>query len=89
MSIKDLPKDKIKHIVGCLALTLAIGYLSPLNSINSAAAAFLVAFIKEVVWDLWLKRGTFDEKDMAANLIGCMAGLVALESGTLASMAGG
>jgi len=62
-------RDKQIHILTCFIGTLLISiWLEPL----CAAIGFFVFFsiVKELIYDFFLKRGSFDYKDLIANSVG-------------------
>jgi hypothetical protein len=68
-----LGKDKVAHIMICMLGTLGC---SMLTAPWIAAVGFFLLFtiIKEVVYDLILKKGQFDWLDIVANAVGCGLG---------------
>lgn len=64
-----IPLDKQLHFLGS-ALLMCMGYLL----FNSIVLAFLLSLslgvLKELVWDLWMKKGEPDIYDVVYNIIG-------------------
>lgn len=60
--------DKIKHYNFCYDLTAK--FPLPLRPVAGLLVFFAVSFLKEIVWDLFLKKGNFDTLDLFANLSG-------------------
>lgn len=54
--------DKWKHFVAGFVISTA-GYIL-INIWAGIALAVFVGFAKDVIWDLWLKKGTYDPKDI-------------------------
>jgi len=68
-----LPRDKALH-AGLSAI--AVTAVAPVVGIGLAlVAVFGLGLAKEVVWDLWLGRGTFDWWDLAADVLGIALGV--------------
>lgn len=64
--------DGLAHIVCCAALCGLLSLLLPLWVAIIATAAVGVA--KELVWDLWLGKGSPSWKDLLCDLIGIAIG---------------
>jgi len=63
-----MPKDKQKHFLAGLALSILAGLLfCPLTGLIVAA---VVGALKEIVWDWLLKRGTPEFLDFVATALG-------------------
>ena len=72
-----MPKDKQKHLLAGLALSLLAGLLfCPL--IGLATAAVVGAF-KEIVWDWLLKKGAPELLDFLATVAGGVIGYALLK----------
>ena len=65
-------QDGLLHILCCIVLVSVIDIVLPLWVAVLITAA--VAVGKELVWDLWLGKGTFDKKDLLCDLIGIAIG---------------
>ena len=71
-----MPKDKQKHLLAGLALSILAGLLfCPLIGL---AAAAVVGALKEIVWDWWLKKGTPEFMDFVATVAGGVVGYALL-----------
>jgi hypothetical protein len=71
-----MPKDKQKHLLAGLALSLLAGLLfCPLISLATAA---VVGALKEIIWDWLLKKGTPEFLDFVATVLGGVLGAVIL-----------
>ncbi len=67
-------KDKIKHLLAGLALSILTGLLfCPLIGLATAA---VVGALKETIWDWLLKRGTPEFMDFVATVAGGVIGYV-------------
>lgn len=42
----------------------------------AVCAAVLCGLAKEFVWDKWMKKGTFDRKDLMADAAGAVLGIL-------------
>lgn len=71
-----MPKDKQKHLLAGLALAIIAGLLF-CPRIGLATAAVIGA-LKEIIWDLLLKRGTPEWLDFMATVVGGVVGYTLL-----------
>lgn len=67
-----LGRDGLLHIVCCALLVGIIGLIAPLWV--AIVATVVVGVAKELVWDKWLGKGTFDWKDLLCDLVGILIG---------------
>lgn len=74
-------KEKILNWVGTdglLHIICSVIIVSVLNVLLPLWAAVLITAIvgigKEFIWDKWLKRGTFEKKDLLCDLVGIVIG---------------
>ena len=72
-----LQKDKIKHILVSCGLVISISIFK--GVIIGLVATFLIGLLKEIVFDYFLKQGTYDKYDMYANIFGITCGLIILK----------
>lgn len=74
--INYIGTDGLLHILACYAIAVTAGiYLNP------GLALFVAVFcgvLKEVVWDGWMKKGSFELKDLLCDLMGAVAGFIVL-----------
>ena len=63
--------DKWLHVLCGYIIALTIGIWLPWAG---ATVGVLVAFGKELVWDKWLGKGTFEWQDINSTLVGVLAG---------------
>lgn len=70
--LKYFGQDGLAHILVSLVLCAVLGAFLPLWA--AAIIALSVGFIKELVWDMWLKRGTCDLKDVLCDVMGILLG---------------
>ena len=68
-----MTKDKLYHLIAGFAIALIFGLFNPILGLVIAVGA---GFTKDVVWDLYLKRGTFEVLDIFATVIGAIMGTV-------------
>lgn len=67
-----LGQDGLLHIVVCSILVGALNIVMPLWL--AVVITAVVGGAKEFVYDKWLKKGTFEIKDLVCNLIGILIG---------------
>ncbi len=73
-----IPKDKQKHFLAGLALSLLAGLL--FCPIVGLATAAVVGALKEIIWDWLLKKGTPELLDFVATVLGGALGAVMLHA---------
>ena len=73
-----IPKDKQKHFLAGLALSLLAGLL--FCPIVGLATAAVVGALKEIIWDWLLKKGTPEFLDFVATVLGGVLGAVILHA---------
>jgi len=73
-----IPKDKQKHFLAGLALSLLAGLL--FCPIVGLAIAAVVGALKETMWDWLLKKGTPELLDFVATVAGGALGAVILRA---------
>lgn len=66
--------DGLLHILCSLVLCALLSAFLPVWA--AAAITLLVGIGKELVWDLWLKKGTPQWKDIIADIVGIAAAAV-------------
>ncbi len=59
-----MTKDKLYHLIAGFAISLIFGLFNPIIGLIIAIS---VGVTKDVVWDLCLKRGTFEVLDIFAT----------------------
>jgi hypothetical protein len=67
-----LGQDGLLHIVVCSILVGALNIVMPLWL--AVVITAVVGVAKEFVYDKWLKKGTFEIKDLVCDLIGILIG---------------
>lgn len=65
-------QDGLLHILCSIVLVGVINLFAPLWV--AIFATFAIGLAKEIIWDKWLGRGTFDKKDLLCDLIGIIIG---------------
>ncbi len=68
-----MKKDKLYHLIAGFIIALIFGLFNPIAGLIIAVGA---GFTKDVVWDLYLKKGTFEVMDIFATVIGAIMGTV-------------
>lgn len=64
----------VLHILVSKVIVDACELFMPLWA--AVMVAVVCAAAKEFVWDKWMKKGTFDRKDMLADVAGVILGLI-------------
>lgn len=67
-----LGHDGVLHAACSSVLTSVLCWVLPVWA--AALLALAVGVGKEVVWDKWMGRGTFDRKDLVADALGVLLG---------------
>jgi hypothetical protein len=66
--------DKLKHLIsGYLIALISLLFAPPLLAFGLGCLAGLV---KDVIWDLWLKKGCFEWADIIITCVGAAAGVL-------------
>lgn len=68
--------DGLAHVLVSLVLCAVLAAFLPWWA--AVLITLVVGFIKELVWDLWLKRGTCDLKDVLCDVMGILLGVFIL-----------
>lgn len=66
--------DGLAHVLASLVLCAVLGAFLPLWA--AVIIALAVGIIKELVWDLWLKKGTAEWRDMVSDAVGILLGVL-------------
>ncbi len=73
-----MQKDKLKHAIAGVALSIVAGlFVYPLIGLATAA---VVGALKEIIWDWLLKKGTPELLDFVATVAGGVLGAVILHA---------
>lgn len=68
-------EDGLKHILASVVIVLVSQVFAPWWA--AICVAIVVGLVKEFVWDRWLKKGTFEVKDLLCDVIGILIGCLA------------
>ena len=71
--LKYFGQDGLTHILVSLVLCAVLGAFLPLWAAVLVTLAMGVA--KELVWDLWLGKGTAEWRDMVSDAVGVLLGV--------------
>lgn len=63
-------QDGLTHILVSLILCAVLEAFMPIWI--AALVTLAVGFIKELVWDMWLKKGTAEWRDIIADVVGIL-----------------
>lgn len=66
-------KDKLYHFIAGVIIALIFGLINPVLGLGMAVLAGL---LKDVVWDKFLKKGTFEVLDIFFTAVGGVIGMV-------------
>lgn len=69
-----LGQDGLLHILASVVLMNVLCLLLPLWVAIVATA--VIGIGKELVWDKWMKKGTFDRKDLLCDAAGILLGCI-------------
>lgn len=64
-------KDKYLHLIAGFVIALAVGLFNPIAGI---IAPVTIGAAKEMIWDMAMRRGTFEMLDFLATVLGGMVG---------------
>jgi hypothetical protein len=65
-------QDGLLHILCSIVLVRVIDIFFPLWV--AIIATVVIGLAKELIWDKWLGKGTFDKKDLLCDLTGIIIG---------------
>lgn len=66
--------DGCKHIVLSAIIVAVLALVFP--NWMAFVIGLIIGLVKEFVYDKFLGKGTFEKKDMIADLIGCVIGFI-------------
>lgn len=72
--LKFFGQDGLAHILASLVLCAVLGAFLPLWA--AVLVTLAVGFIKELVWDKLLKKGTAEWRDMVSDAVGVLLGVL-------------
>ena len=70
--LKYFGQDGLAHVLASLVLCAVLGAFLPLWA--AVLVTLAVGVAKELVWDLWLKEGTAEWRDMVSDAVGIALG---------------
>ena len=70
--LKYFGQDGLAHILVSLVLCAVLGAFLPLWA--AVVITLAIGIAKELVWDLWLKKGTAEWRDMVSDAVGIALG---------------
>lgn len=66
--------DGCKHIIVSVFLVSILKLFMPI--VIAAIVVFVIGIVKELVWDKYLGKGTCELKDLYANIVGVIIGIL-------------
>lgn len=72
--LKYFGQDGLAHILVSLVLCAVLGAFLPLWA--AVVITLALGFIKELVWDLWLEKGTAEWRDIVSDAVGILLGVL-------------
>ena len=72
--LKYFGQDGLTHILVSLVLCAVLGMFLPLWA--AVLITLSVGFIKELVWDLWMEKGTAEWRDIVSDAVGILLGVL-------------
>lgn len=72
--LKYFGQDGLAHIIASLVLCAVLGAFLPLWA--AVVITLAIGIAKELVWDLWLKKGTAEWRDMVSDSVGIVLGVL-------------
>lgn len=72
--ITCIGQDGLLHIVFSSLIAVVLSLFLPIWV--AAIITFAIGLAKELVYDLWLKKGTFELKDLICDAVGIIIGIL-------------
>ena len=72
--LKYFGQDGLAHILASLVLCAVLGVFLPLWA--DVIISLAVGIIKELVWDLWMEKGTAEWRDIVSDAVGILLGIL-------------
>ena len=72
--LKYFGQDGLAHILVSLVLCTVLGVFLPLWA--DVIISLAVGIIKELVWDLWMEKGTAEWRDIVSDAVGILLGVL-------------
>lgn len=66
--------DGCKHIILSSIIVIILSLFIP--KLIAALIALIIGLLKEFVYDKYMKKGTFDVKDIISNIVGIIIGVL-------------
>ena len=66
-------QDGLAHVLASLVLCAVLGAFMPLWA--AVLVTLAVGVAKELVWDMWMKKGTAEWRDIIADAVGVLLGV--------------
>lgn len=66
--------DGLAHVLASLVLCAVLGAFLPLWA--AVLVTLAVGVAKELVWDMWMKKGTAEWRDMVSDTVGIVLGVL-------------
>ena len=79
--LKYFGQDGLAHILSSLVLCAVLGVFLPLWA--AVIITLAVGIIKELVWDLWMEKGTAEWRDIVSDAVGILLGVLIIILHTL------
>ena len=67
-------QDGLAHVLVSLVLCAVLGVFLPLWA--AVLITLAIGIVKELVWDLWMEKGTAEWRDIIADAVGIVWGVV-------------
>lgn len=71
--LKYFGQDGLAHVLASLVLCAVLGAFMPLWA--AVLVTLAVGVAKELVWDMWMKKGTAEWRDIIADAVGVLLGV--------------
>ena len=72
--LKYFGQDGLAHILVSLVLCAVLGVFLPLWA--AVLIVLAIGIAKELVWDLWLEKGTAEWRDIVSDAVGILLGIL-------------
>ena len=72
--LKYFGQDGLAHILASLVLCTVLGVFLPLWA--AVLIVLAIGIAKELVWDLWLEKGTAEWRDIVSDAVGILLGVL-------------
>ena len=72
--LKYFGQDGLTHILVSLVLCTVLGAFLPLWA--AVLIVLAIGIAKELVWDLWMEKGTAEWRDIVSDAVGILLGVL-------------